>query len=441
MQGGDAMLRVMRIVTAATCVLTAAPGFAQAPPKAPVQWKIDFTGLYEYDTNPLRFSLGSGDSHWRLFPSVDVQAPLNARTTLFGRSTARRDQYAVTSLLNGLGVNASAGLARRVAPRLSVWGAYDLSRSEQPDVLEGSPFRFASYTQQGGSAGLVWRARSTDVVRADGFAVRRQYRGLTSSLLPGVSSQVDPVLGLGGSWTHTFDGEAATWSRLALNTTRHRSNNPAYSYTLPSVSGAWGTNLRSGTSLRLDGLLAWLQYDARRVGLSGVLRRDTITELGATLAWRRDQSVEPFLRVSQQWDRSTDPFRNFSDTRVLAGARVTLWSGGQRIAGDRRRLRSDLTDDTSLNTLGPRDPRYEARAQTDLSYAHIQAGRWAEAADAARAAVALDPINASAWANLGVALYKLGDVPGARHALERSLALNPRNEKLRSLLERMSRLR
>ena len=436
------MLRVMRIVTAATCVLTASPSFGQTPAKSPVLWTLDFTGLYEYDTIPLRFSLGSGDSHWRLFPSVDVQAPLNARTTLFGRSSARRDQYAVTSLLNGIGVNASVGLARRVSPRLSMWGAYNLSRSEQPDVLEGSSLRFASYTQQGGSAGLVWRTRSADVVRADGFAVRRQYRGLTSPLLPASSSQTDPVLGLGGSWTHTFGREAGTWSRLALNTTWHRSNNPAYSYRLPSVAGAWGTNLTSRTTLRLDGVLAWLRYDARRVGLSSVLRRDTITELGATVAWHPSRRVEPFVRVSQQWDRSTDPIRNFSDTRVLAGARITMWSGGQPVARDGRRLRSDLTDDTPMNAggrVGRTEARSDALAKIDLSYAHIKAGRWAEAADAARAASVLDPANATAWANLGVALYKLGDVSRARQALERSLTLNPKNDPLRAVLARMPR--
>lgn len=65
---------------------------------------------------------------------------------------------------------------------------------------------------------------------------------------------------------------------------------------------------------------------------------------------------------------------------------------------------------------------------------HIQAGRWPEAAGAARAALALDPDNATAWANLGVALYKLGDSPGARQALERSLTLNPKNDPLRGVL-------
>lgn len=84
--------------------------------------------------------------------------------------------------------------------------------------------------------------------------------------------------------------------------------------------------------------------------------------------------------------------------------------------------------------------RSDALAKTDLAYVHIQAGRWTDAADAARAAVALDAASATAWANLGVALYKLGDLSGARRALERSLALDPNNDALRAVLARMPEL-
>jgi Flp pilus assembly protein TadD len=125
---------------------------------------------------------------------------------------------------------------------------------------------------------------------------------------------------------------------------------------------------------------------------------------------------------------------------MLVGARVSVASHGQRRGGiDRRRVPSDAAGDTSndLARLGPGDPRYDALATIDLSYAHIKAERWPEAVEAARAAVALDPANATAWANLGVALYKMGDIAGARAALDRSLALNPHNDTLRSLLAHM----
>jgi len=436
------MLNIMRAATMVAATLTAVPCLGQTTtPRPPVQWSLDLTGYYEFDTNPLRVSLGGGDSHWRIFPSIDIQAPLNARTTLFARSSLRRDQYAGTPLLNGLGATGTVGIARRMSRRVSLWGAYDLSRSEQPDVLEGSPLRFASYTQQGGSAGLTWRLRSADVVRTDGFAVRRQYRGLSSLLLPASSSQVDPVLGFGGSWTHTFGGSAPMWSRLAVNTMWHRSNNPAYSYALPSGSAAWGTRLGADTAVRLDGTLAWLRYDARQVGRSGVLRRDTITELRATFSWRTDRRVAPFVRVSQQWDRSTDPSRTFSDSRVLVGARVNVGGGGRHhTTADRRRIASDASDSGASGSLGPDDSRSEARTLVDQSYADIKAERWSEATEAARAALALEPTNATAWANLGVALYKLGDVAGARQAMERSLTLNPTNDALRSVLAQMPRV-
>jgi hypothetical protein len=325
------------IALGAIILRVGATAYAQTnAPAPPVQWNVGVTSLYEYDTNPLRSSLARGDSHWRLLPSVDVQARLSPRTTLFGRSALHRDQYGATGVLNGFGVNGSLGIARRVASRVSVWGAFDAALSKQPDVLQVSPFRFASYTQQGGSAGLVWRLRAVDVLRADGFVSRRQYRALSSIQFPVSSSRIDPVLGLGASWTHTFGGARAAWSRVALNTTWHTSNNPAYSYALPVVSGGWGTNVGRRSTLRLDGTLAWLRYDAHRVGLSRALRRDTIAEIAATVAWRRGSRVEPFVRVGQEWNRSTAPFRNFSDTRVLVGACFNLWAAGQRQAAGER---------------------------------------------------------------------------------------------------------
>ena len=120
--------------------------------------------------------------------------------------------------------------------------------------------------------------------------------------------------------------------------------------------------------------------------------------------------VEPFIRFSQEW------------------IAPRIHSGTSRTAA---------FSPNGLGPLGPGDPRYEALAKVDLSYAHIKAGRWPEAIEAARAALALDPANAIAWANLGVALYKLGHVADARQALDRSLALNPGNEPLRSVLAQL----
>ena len=431
---------IARLVSVVTCVLMAAPSYGQSPEtRQPVQWKVDFTTFYEYDTNALRYSRGTSDSRWRLFPNAAVQVPLGARATMFFRSAFRLDQYQDTLVLNGTNVSGSAGIARRVAPRLSVWGAYYVSGSEQSDVVLDSPDRFASYTQQGGRGGLVWQTGGGNVLRADGFAVQRRYRGLSSAFLAPTSTQIDPVMGVGASWTR--GRKTAQWFRVAMNTIWHQSNNPAYRYVLSAASGAWGKPFGPRFTLRLDGTLATRRYHERRVRLSGFLRRDQIAEGSVQVAWRLGQRVEPFVRVSQRWNRSTDPWRNFSDSRVLVGTRIAVLTGGERRTATRRSPgppRRTAANGTA-GRLGPGHTSLDARvaAKIDLSYVYIKGARWREAAEAARAAVALDPANAIACANLGVALYKLGDLAAARQALERSLSLNPGNDQLRSLLARM----
>jgi predicted Zn-dependent protease len=60
-----------------------------------------------------------------------------------------------------------------------------------------------------------------------------------------------------------------------------------------------------------------------------------------------------------------------------------------------------------------------------LSYAHIKAGRWAEAAEAAHAAVRLDPTNTTAWANFGRRALQAGGRRGRadRHWSEASRSI------------------
>ena len=58
------MLNIMRAATMVAATLTAVPCLGQTTtPRPPVQWSLDLTGYYEFDTNPLRVSLGGGDSH------------------------------------------------------------------------------------------------------------------------------------------------------------------------------------------------------------------------------------------------------------------------------------------------------------------------------------------------------------------------------------------
>lgn len=58
----------------------------------------------------------------------------------------------------------------------------------------------------------------------------------------------------------------------------------------------------------------------------------------------------------------------------------------------------------------------------------LKAGRFAEAAEAMRRALAADPENAGAWANLGVAQSRIGDRAGAEASYGRAIALDPVND-------------
>ena len=78
----------------------------------------------------------------------------------------------------------------------------------------------------------------------------------------------------------------------------------------------------------------------------------------------------------------------------------------------------------------------EASRRVGRAYEYLTRRQWDAAARESREAPKLDPANAHAWANLGIALFKMGDVAAARSALERSLTLDAKNQRLRALLAR-----
>ena len=392
------------------------------------RWDLGLTALYEYDTNPLRYAGGSGDRHLRLLPAFNLRVPTGERTALWLRASFRTDRYGATTVLNGVGWNATLGLTRKLGSRGRVYGSYSFVQSDQPDVLAGSPQRFASYTQQGIAMGTGWDAGGSDSFRVEGFVARRSYRGLVSS---GISSQVDPLSGFDVAWTHRIGSTAL---RLDGQTLWHGSNNPRYRYSMPFVTLGWILPVARQGRLGLSATRAWLRYSERTViGSPAVLRRDDISEVRAFLEWGRRSHVTPFVQVSRQWDHSTEPLRTFTDSRVFVGLRLSLW-GGAAVPPlvDPGRTPSGITGPNP----GDRMRGDEASRRVGRAYEYLTRRQWDAAARESREAAKLDPDNAHAWANLGIALFKMGDVAAARSALERSLTLDPKNDRLRALLAR-----
>lgn len=74
---------------------------------------------------------------------------------------------------------------------------------------------------------------------------------------------------------------------------------------------------------------------------------------------------------------------------------------------------------------GPLLAEESSDRQVEFGLKVAQKGLWQEARFRFERAVELDPQNASALNNLGVALEQMGDFDGARKAYERALELNP----------------
>src|SRR4051794_32149991 len=75
----------------------------------------------------------------------------------------------------------------------------------------------------------------------------------------------------------------------------------------------------------------------------------------------------------------------------------------------------------------PGNANSPAAAWWSIATKFYQQGQWAQAADALRQAIALDPQNAALWSDLGAAEQCRGDWPAAAGAYQNSLALQPRN--------------
>ena len=85
------------------------------------------------------------------------------------------------------------------------------------------------------------------------------------------------------------------------------------------------------------------------------------------------------------------------------------------------------------------DAPEDVTTQYNLALALLYQGNYREAAAHLAAVVEKEPEFADAYEKLAIALHRLGDIPGAISALERAVALDPDNTRLRSALIRLSR--
>lgn len=92
-----------------------------------------------------------------------------------------------------------------------------------------------------------------------------------------------------------------------------------------------------------------------------------------------------------------------------------------------RRLLAAIVGSRKQQTSQPAGGAGEGAALLQIAHAHLAAGRLAEAAEALRKSVALDPGSDFAHGLLGVTLARMGDLAGARVEFQRAVDINGSN--------------
>ncbi len=128
-------------------------------------------------------------------------------------------------------------------------------------------------------------------------------------------------------------------------------------------------------------------------------------------------------------------------------AAVTAWKSALKVRPGYSRAwsnlgrmalrRGDLEDATRCFRRAAAVGRRNADARVNLGSVLLRRKRYAEAADAFEEATHIAPGMPAAWRGLGHALWKGGDLDGARRALRKALSLAPDDEQTKRLLRQV----
>jgi tetratricopeptide (TPR) repeat protein len=368
-----------------------------------------------FDSNVLRLSGGGSDSYGEVLPSLSLEYPLSAATRLRAAYRLGVERFASTSLLNTTSHWGGFELFHRLSPVWSV-RVYDaLEKSNQPDLLTTQPLlSFASYTQNAEGLRLT---RSGQWIELS-FEYASHQRSYSRRFVTPSQKQSDVM--------HAFALTASrrTGERTAVELRAeyrwNLSNNPAYRYREPSLSGTLTWVVRDGLRLEVGEQLTALDFSQRPLSDDPLRNRSdvlTTTMLGVRKSLFPDVSL--IGRYYYERDFSNEPRRKFSDHRLLVGLRVSV---GRLARAPQPAVAASLEQP-------------DAREIVNLGYEALLDRNYPEALRLNLRALSLDPRLAQAHTNAGVACYKLGKVDQAIEHWKHTLQLEPRNARVRRLLD------
>jgi len=187
--------------------------------------------------------------------------------------------------------------------------------------------------------------------------------------------------------------------------------------------------------LRPDETDPLIQFQGLSRLLTGYLQADSelppeVERSLLELTTSPDLDVRSLAAATLHWSRGHEPAVRERLVRMLESAPDdealrSRWLLALGFLGDRARDDGDFVTSAAAYAKALEVRAGDARVLHALGQMHSRAGSYAQAIEAIRGSLAVDPSQPLAWVNLGIAQAGSGDPAAAREAYERALTLNP----------------
>lgn len=392
-------------------------------------YEISLLNLNKYDSNVLKYSSGASDFSSAIYPGVEIAYRLSSNTKLTAQYLLGLEKYASTSFLNTNNNRFSLHITQHVSPRISMIVSGYYQNSQQPDLLATrlSAYKFATFDQYSASLKLNWLASSKTVYSFEYHYIKRSYTGmLTLSLEKQKDSFNFSALG----WAHQFSQTTTVSAKLGF--INSASNNRFYNFKRQFIDLFLTHQLGDGFRAEAGETISTLRFSSRTLANDPfTTRSDVINTLMIGVKKTFNKYIAAELVYYFQKDFSNEPLRNFNSHSFNLGFEFAL--GNNAHAGESRYSRAtDLENNSGVNK-----ETATIEQLTNAGYQYLLKSDYEKSLEFTLKALAINNNIEQAHINAGIAFYKLGKIELAAEQWRTALKLNPHNEKLRLLIEKL----
>ena len=392
-------------------------------------YEISLLNLNKYDSNVLKYSNGASDFSSAIYPAVEIAYQLSANTKLTAQYLLGLEKYASTSFLNTNNNRLSLHITQYVSPRMSLMVSGYYQNSQQPDLLSTrlSAYKFASFDQYSISLKLNWLASSKTLYSFEYHYIKRSYTGMLTLFL---EKQKDSFNFSALGWTHQFSQTTTASAKLGF--INSASNNRFYNFKRQFIDLFLTHQLGDGFRAEAGETISTLRFSSRTLTNDpSTTRSDIISTLMIGVKKVFNEYIAADLRYYFQKDFSNEPLRNFNSHSFNLGFEFAL---GRNVYSNTNRYsnETDLENNSGINKQSA-----TIEQLTNAGYQYLLKSDYEKSLEFSLKALAINNNIEQAHINAGIAFYKLGKKNLATEQWKTALELNPHNEKLRLLIEKL----